>query len=55
MLTRNQVQGMAQSQSQGPTPRREEECLLFDGYQRHPTAWDELFAAPGRPHAGVRR
>jgi len=23
---------------------------LFDGYECHPTAWDELFAAPGRAH-----
>ncbi len=23
---------------------------LFDGYQRHPTAWDELFAAPAELH-----
>jgi uncharacterized circularly permuted ATP-grasp superfamily protein len=23
---------------------------LFDDYRRHATAWDELFAAPGRPH-----
>src|SRR4051812_25292366 len=25
-------------------------ALLFDDYRRHPTAWDESFAATGRPH-----
>jgi uncharacterized circularly permuted ATP-grasp superfamily protein len=24
--------------------------MLFDGFQGHPTAWDELFAGPSRPH-----
>jgi uncharacterized circularly permuted ATP-grasp superfamily protein len=24
---------------------------LFDDYERHPTAWDDLFAADGKPHA----
>ena len=23
---------------------------LFNGYARHATAWDELFAGPGEPH-----
>ena len=23
---------------------------LFEGFETHPTAWDELFAGPGRPH-----
>jgi uncharacterized circularly permuted ATP-grasp superfamily protein len=28
---------------------------LFDGYQRHPAAWDELFAANGVPHEHCAR
>src|SRR5476651_1423125 len=27
------------------------EKFLFDQYQAHPTAWDELFAAPAAPHS----
>jgi uncharacterized circularly permuted ATP-grasp superfamily protein len=30
---------------------REAAVRLFDGYQRHPSAWDELFAAPEQIHA----
>src|SRR5205814_4000250 len=26
------------------------DSLLFDGYQRHPCAWDELFRADADPH-----
>ena len=46
--SRSQSQG--QGQSQGPLPSSTER-MLFDGYQRHPTAWDELFAATDRPHS----
>jgi uncharacterized circularly permuted ATP-grasp superfamily protein len=39
------------SQSQSQTTRGQGAgAPLFDGYQRHATAWDELFAAPGTPH-----
>jgi uncharacterized circularly permuted ATP-grasp superfamily protein len=34
-----------QAQSSSPTAAR-----LFDGYEKHATAWDELFAAPGQFH-----
>jgi uncharacterized circularly permuted ATP-grasp superfamily protein len=54
MLTQNQAQGRAAALSATaalpngdlPTAGR----LLFDDYQRHPTAWDELFAGPGCAH-----
>src|SRR4051812_31169839 len=45
----NQIRTAELSQSQSlEAPRAIPR--LFDDYQRHPTAWDELFAAPGRPH-----
>src|SRR5436190_334387 len=34
-----------QSQNSQPNSAR-----LFDGYRRHPSAWDELFAGPGEIH-----
>ena len=42
-----QRQTAASLQSQTPEQRSEPAARLFDGYQRHPTAWDELFAGPG--------
>ncbi len=54
MLMQNSMQG--QSQSQGTTPLAppreglDGQRLLFDGYQRHPTAWDELFPTADRAH-----
>ena len=52
MLIRNLIPWTTQSQSQaqGTTPRLGADRLLFDGYQRHPSAWDELFAGPSRAH-----
>ncbi len=48
MLTQVQTtMGMSQTQA-GKTLGSDRR--LFDGFQRHPTAWDELFAGPGRPH-----
>ena len=47
MMTQQQTSGLSQSQSNQPTSA---DRRLFDDYERHPTAWDELFAAPGRPH-----
>jgi uncharacterized circularly permuted ATP-grasp superfamily protein len=39
--------GLSQSQSlNSPEADRQ----LFEGFQMHPSAWDELFAAPGTPH-----
>ncbi|MFO0949836.1 MAG: circularly permuted type 2 ATP-grasp protein [Isosphaeraceae bacterium] len=46
--------GSAQSQSQAQ-PQSPAERALFEGYQKHPTAWDELFAAPGEPHDYCKR
>jgi uncharacterized circularly permuted ATP-grasp superfamily protein len=39
--------GLSQSQSLSAS---EAERHLFKGFQMHPSAWDELFAAPGSPH-----
>jgi uncharacterized circularly permuted ATP-grasp superfamily protein len=47
MLTQDQAAWSAQSQGgQGAGAER----LLFDGYQRHPSAWDELFQGLGVAH-----
>src|SRR4051812_40195698 len=52
-----QARGQSQMQSQAPAeappftgagPGREP--LLFQGYAPRPSAWDELFAAPGKAH-----
>src|SRR5436305_1677715 len=47
MLTQNQSPGGVQIQSSTTLGG---ETFLFDGYQKHPEAWDELFAAAGTPH-----
>ncbi len=47
--SQTQGHGQTQSQSQEPLPSAGDR-MLFDGYQRHSTAWDELFAAQERPH-----
>ena len=39
------MQSQTQSQTQAGTDRP-----LFEGYQRHSSAWDELFAGSDRPH-----
>jgi uncharacterized circularly permuted ATP-grasp superfamily protein len=45
MSSQSQTSGSVQSQTLGGTPT---DARLFDNYQRHPSAWDELFAAPGQ-------
>jgi uncharacterized circularly permuted ATP-grasp superfamily protein len=50
MSTQRQTAASIQTQTQNsvqPVPR------LFDGYRRHPSAWDELFAAAGQVHEHV--
>src|SRR3954464_5995986 len=49
--SQSQTQG-SQSQTQGSAAAAEPP--LFAGYQRHPKAWDELFATPGAPHEHCR-
>ena len=44
---------MAQSQTQ-TSVAQPIDALLFAGYRPHPTAWDELFLEPGRPHDHCR-
>src|SRR4051794_18524790 len=47
MSSQSQTSEFAQSQAlKGP----QSAAHLFDQYQRHPTAWDEIFAGAGRPH-----
>src|SRR3954471_6131959 len=44
-------QTQRQTQMMGGKPV---EAPLFANYCRHPSAWDELFAEPGRPHDHCR-
>jgi uncharacterized circularly permuted ATP-grasp superfamily protein len=45
--TQTDLRGQTQTQSMtGP----DVEPLLFENYTKNPSAWDELFAAPGKPH-----
>src|SRR5689334_13964068 len=52
MSRQQQITPTAQVQSQGALA---DEPRLFEGYQRHPAAWDELFAAGGVPHEHCER
>ena len=45
----NASQSQSQSQSRA-TSATASDRMLFDGYERHPKAWDELFGANGLPH-----
>jgi uncharacterized circularly permuted ATP-grasp superfamily protein len=47
MMTQTQTSGFSPSQT---LKTQGIDRHLFDEYQRHPTAWDELFAARDRPH-----
>jgi len=46
-MHQSQTLGQTLTQSQGAPPLA---GPLFAGYQRHPKAWDELFAEPGQAH-----
>ena len=53
MLMQNSIQAQTQNTTPLGSPPRDGldgQRLLFDGYPKHPTAWDELFEAAGRPH-----
>jgi uncharacterized circularly permuted ATP-grasp superfamily protein len=52
MSSQQQVALGAQAQAQSAPA---EEPRLFEGYQRHLAAWDELFAATGGPHEHCAR